>query len=112
DEIEAADPGEAEEAELVARRERLRHAEALRAAALGAAEALAPDDGPGVAGLAGGAVAALEAVASVDAELDGLAERARGVAYEAADVAGELRQLGEGIDGDAAELETVEERLG
>src|SRR3954469_3641555 len=57
-EIEAAAPDEAEEADLLARRGRLRHAEALRAAALGAAETLAPEDGPGAAGLAGGAVGA------------------------------------------------------
>src|SRR3954463_68540 len=49
-EIEEADPSEAEEAELTARRDRLRHAEALRAAALGAADALTPEEGgPGVA---------------------------------------------------------------
>ena len=110
-EIETAAPDEAEEADLLARRGRLRHAEALRAAALGAAEALAPEDGPGAAGLAGGAVTALEAVAAVDAELDALAERARGVAYEVADLAAELRRLGEGIEGSPGELEAVEERL-
>jgi DNA repair protein RecN (Recombination protein N) len=111
DEIEAADPAEAEEAELTARRERLRHAEALRAAALGAAEALMPEEGPGAAGQAGGAVSALETVAGVDAELDALAERARAVVYETQDLAAELRRLGEGIEGGPGELDAVEERL-
>src|SRR5204862_365465 len=41
-EIEAADPDEAEEGELQAERERLRHLEALRAGADTGAEALAP----------------------------------------------------------------------
>ncbi|HKE79227.1 MAG TPA: AAA family ATPase, partial [Solirubrobacteraceae bacterium] len=46
DEIEAADPSEVEEAELLAVRERLRHLDALRSAALGAAQAAAPEEGP------------------------------------------------------------------
>jgi DNA repair protein RecN (Recombination protein N) len=46
-EIEAAAPDEAEKADLVARRERLRHLTALRGAAGGASEALAGDEGRG-----------------------------------------------------------------
>ncbi|MDX6666226.1 MAG: repair protein RecN, partial [Solirubrobacteraceae bacterium] len=110
-EIEEAAPQVSEEAELVTRRDRLRHAESLRAAASGAAEALAPEEGSGAATLAAAAVSALEAVAGVDPELDALAERARGLAYEAADLAGELRRLGDGIEADPAELDAVEERL-
>ena len=105
-EIEAADPGEAEEAELVARRDRLRHAEALRAAALGAVEALTPEEGgPTVA------VGLLAPVEGVDAELDALAVRARAAVEELGDVAHDLRALGEGIEADAAELDAIEERL-
>jgi DNA repair protein RecN (Recombination protein N) len=110
-EIEAAAPSEVEEADLAARRDRLRHAEALRAAAAGAAEALSPEDGAGAATLSAAAVAALEAVAGVDAELDALGERARSLAYEAADLAGELRTLAEGIEAPPGELDAVEERL-
>ena len=110
-EIEAAEPGVAEEAELTARRDRLRHAEALRQAALGAAEALAPEEGSGAAVLAGAASTALEAVATVDPQLDALAERVRGLAYEASDLAGELRSLGEGIEAAPGELDAIEERL-
>src|SRR3954447_16077350 len=65
-EIEAADPDEAEEAALVAARERLRYVEALRAAALGAAEAVVSADGEAGAGMllaAGGAT--LDGVAGV-----------------------------------------------
>jgi DNA repair protein RecN (Recombination protein N) len=109
-EIEAAAPDEAEQAQLVARRERLRHLTALRGAAGGASDAFAGEDGGATTALAA-AVGALEAVAGVDAALDALAERARSVALEADDVAAELRRYAEDLDGDPAELEVVEERL-
>ena len=76
----------------MARRERLRHLTALRGAAAGASEAVAPEDGDGAATLLAAAVAALEGVAGVDEGLDALAERARSVALEADDVAAELRR--------------------
>ena len=61
-EIEEAAPDAAEEAALLADRERLRHVEALRGAALGAAEAAAPEEGTGaVALLAAGGDAARRA---------------------------------------------------
>src|SRR4051794_35125700 len=110
-EIEAAAPDEAEKDELVARRERLRHLTALRGAAAAASEALAPDEGGGAATLLAAAVASLEGVGGVDADLDELAERARTVALETDDVAAELRRYAEGLDGDPGELEVVEERL-
>src|SRR4051794_11267691 len=110
-EIEAAAPHEAEKEELVARRERLRHLTALRGAAAGASEALAPDEGGGAATLLAAAVASLEGVGGVDADLDELAERARTVALETDDVAAELRRYAESLDGDPSELEAVEERL-
>ena len=115
-EIDEVAPSEDEKAELVTRRDRLRHAEALRGAALSAAEALGgPDDATsvlaGAAPAAGAATAALDVVAGVDPELDGLGARARALAEEAADLAHDLRALGEGIEGDAAELDAAEERL-
>src|SRR4051794_9834687 len=110
-EIEAAAPDEAEKEELVARRERLRHLTALRGAAAGASEALAPDEGGGAATLLAAAVASLEGIGGVDADLDELAERARTVALETDDVAAELRRYAESLDGDPGELEAVEERL-
>jgi DNA repair protein RecN (Recombination protein N) len=112
DEIDRVDPSEAEETELGAERERLRHVEALRAASLGAAEAAAPEAGEqGAVALLAGAAAALDGVAGVDAELDPLAERWRALALEAEDLAGELRRYGEGLEGDPARLDAVEERL-
>lgn len=110
-EIEAAQPDEAEQAELVAQRERLRHLTALRGAAAGASEALAPDEGAGAATLLAGAVGALEGVAGVDAGLDALASRSRSLALEADDVAAELRRYAEGLDAEPGELDAVEERL-
>jgi DNA repair protein RecN (Recombination protein N) len=112
DEIDRVDPSEAEETELGVERERLRHVEALRAASLGAAEAAAPEAGEqGAVALLAGAGAALDGVAGVDAELDPLAERWRALALEAEDLAGELRRYGEGLEGDPARLDAVEERL-
>jgi DNA repair protein RecN (Recombination protein N) len=111
DEIEAADPSEAEEAELLAARERLRHLDALRAAALGAARAAAPDEGPGITALLAGAGAGLDGVAGVDACLDALVERWRSLAYEAEDLAGELLRYAEGLEGEPGALEVAEERL-
>ena len=49
-EIEEAAPDEDEQRELLAERERLRHLEALRAAALAGAEAIAPESGEGGVG--------------------------------------------------------------
>src|SRR3954451_9134269 len=110
-EIDAAAPDEAEQAELVARRERLRHLTALQAAAAGASEALAPDEGGGAGALLASAVASLETVAGVDGDLDGLASRTRSIALEADDVAAELRRYVESLDAEPGELEAVEQRL-
>ncbi|HYV15372.1 MAG TPA: DNA repair protein RecN [Conexibacter sp.] len=113
-EIEELDPSEVEQAELTAERERLRHLEGLRAAALGGAEALAPESGePGAASMVAAAGPALEALAGVDADLDALAARQRALALEAEDLALELRRYGEGIEGEGGRdrLEQVEERL-
>jgi DNA repair protein RecN (Recombination protein N) len=109
-EIEAAAPSEDEEAELAAARERLRHVEALRAAALGAAEAVVADEGGVAAALAAGG-GALDGVAGVDAALDALAERWHALAIEADDLAGELRGYGEVLEAEPGALDLVEERL-
>jgi DNA repair protein RecN (Recombination protein N) len=110
-EIEAAAPSAEEEAELVARRDRLRHVEALRGAALGAAEAIVADEG-GVSGVLASAAASLDGLEGVDARLDALAERWHALAIEADDLAAELRSYGEGMEEDgAAGLDAIEERL-
>jgi DNA repair protein RecN (Recombination protein N) len=111
-EIEAAEPSEAEELALVAARSRLRHVEALHAAALGAAEAMAAEDAVGVTALLAAGSGSLEAVGGVDAALDGLAERWRSLAYEADDLAAELQRYAASLEGDPEALEAAEERLG
>ena len=112
-EIEAAAPDPAEEAELSAERERLRHAERLREAAIGAhaGAAGAEEDGGGAASALARAEALLQGVAGVDAGLDAIGERLGALAVELGDVAGELRGYLEGIEADPGRLAAVEERL-
>jgi DNA repair protein RecN (Recombination protein N) len=112
EEIDAAKPDTAEEAELAPERERLRHAEALRGAASDALGAVAGsgDEGGGSEAIAI-AEAALAAQDGVDPELDRLGERARGLTVELRELAAELRAYAEGIDGEPGRLEEVEERL-
>lgn len=92
-EIDAVAPEQREHDQLLAARERLRRLDALRAGAGSAAEALAPEDGEaaGAAQLLAGAVSSLDALAGADPELDRLAERARTLAIESQDLAGDLR---------------------
>jgi DNA repair protein RecN (Recombination protein N) len=130
-EIEEADPSADEEAGLLAERGRLRHLEALQAAALGALAAVTGEEaeglvlggvrggglpavgaGPGAAALLDAAAGGLDGVAGVDAALDALAERTRALAVEADDVAGELRRYAEELEAEPGRLEAVEERLG
>jgi DNA repair protein RecN (Recombination protein N) len=110
-EIESAAPSESEEAELAAERERLRNLEGLRLAAAGGLETIAPETGDGAASALAAASRALEAIRGVDPALDGLAERAAGLAVEADDLAGELRRYGEAVDAPPGRLDEVEERL-
>jgi DNA repair protein RecN (Recombination protein N) len=110
EEIEAATPDPAEEAELAPERERLRHAEALRGAAAEALAAVAPEEG-GASEAIGSAEAALAAEEGVDAQLDRLAETTRALSVELQDLAGELRGYAEGIEAEPGRLEQVEERL-
>ena len=111
-EIEALGPSEAERAELVGERDRLRHLEGLRAASAGGAEALAPEaDAPGAAPLLAEAERLADGVEGVDPELDGLAARLRAVRIEAEDLAGELRRYEMGLAAEPGRLEQVEERL-
>jgi DNA repair protein RecN (Recombination protein N) len=109
-EIEAAEPSEELESELTAQRDRLRHVEALRGAALSAAEAVVGDEG-GVAVVLSRASALLDGVDGVDPALDGLGERWRALAIEADDLAGDLRVYGEGLESDGTDLDGIEERL-
>ncbi|HEY5428156.1 MAG TPA: AAA family ATPase, partial [Solirubrobacteraceae bacterium] len=127
-EIEAAAPSDTEQASLIARRDRLRHQEALARAATVAADSLAGGggggDGAGVGGIDIGAGATelladaagqLEAMTAVDPRLRSLAERLETLRYESEDIAGELRgyllELEGGGEADGAGLEEIEERL-
>jgi DNA repair protein RecN (Recombination protein N) len=109
-EIEAAEPSEDEEFNLTARRDRLRHVEALRGAALGASEAIVADEG-GVAAVLSAAGAPLDGVDGVDGSLDALSARWRALAIEAGDLAADLRSYGEGLDAEDGGLDEIEERL-
>ncbi|HEY2005770.1 MAG TPA: DNA repair protein RecN, partial [Solirubrobacteraceae bacterium] len=120
EEIEAAAPNLEEEAELIGRRDRLRHLAALRGAALTGAEAITPETGGGVAELLAAAAGQLEQVAEIDPQLAQAAERMAALRFEAEDVAAELRSYLTGLEdgvltgddaGAAAGLEAVEERL-
>lgn len=118
-EIDAAQPDASEHEELIARRERMRRADALRSAAGAAAEALTGEGSESEGAIGSrlaGAAAGLESLQGIDARLDALAERLRALGIEAADLAAELRsytELGE-LGGEGEEgltLDALEERL-
>jgi DNA repair protein RecN (Recombination protein N) len=111
-EIEEVGPDPEEEAELIAERERLRHAEGLREAAGGARQAAigAEEDGGAAAALAR-AESLLQGVGGVDADLDALSARLGAVAIELGDLAGELHAYLDGLEADPGRLASVEERL-
>ena len=113
-EIEQAAPNVAEEAELLAERERLRHAEALRgavAAGLGALEGDVDAGAGGAVAALAGAARAVEALTGVDAGLDALGARLGALAVEADDLATDLRHYGEGVEAPPGRLDALEERL-
>ncbi len=112
-EIEEAAPVPEEREELTSRRERLRHAEGLREAAVIAHAGLAgaDADGGGAAAALGQAEASLHGAAGLDQGLDRLGERVAALAVELEDVASELRTYAEGVEADPAALQAVEERL-
>lgn len=112
-EIEAVAPDAAEETELLAERERLRHAEGLREAAAGAQAGVtgAEEDGGGASAALAGAEALLGNAAGFDPALDAIGERLAALAVELGDVGAELRRYLEGIEADPERLAAVEERL-
>jgi DNA repair protein RecN (Recombination protein N) len=113
-EIEEVAPDAAEKAELAAERERLRHAEALRAAVGGAyavAAGAEEDGGGGASESLARAEGLLGGVEGVDTEIDALAERMTGLAIELGELAADLRACLERLEADPARLTAVEERL-
>ena len=113
DEIEAVNPSEEEQNELIAERDRLRHVETLRGAAALAAEAIVPEDGEGGGAVALSAAAqSLDQAGGIDPALVALSERAQALRFEAEDLGAELRRYVDAIEGSPGRLEEVEERLG
>lgn len=113
-EIDDAGLDQHEYDELLAARARLSRVDALRLAAAGGADALAPEDGAdglGSSQLMAGAAGELDALAGVDPHLDALAERMRGLVIESEDLSAELRAYCEQMVGEDGSLDTVEERL-
>jgi DNA repair protein RecN (Recombination protein N) len=110
-EIEEVNPNAAEATELSAERERLRHQDALRASALTASQAIAPEEGEGAAALLSRAARELETAAALDRTLGPLAERLAALRFEAEDAAAELRAYVDALDPEPGRLEFVEERL-
>ncbi|MFL5885124.1 MAG: DNA repair protein RecN [Thermoleophilaceae bacterium] len=113
EEIESLDPSVEDELSLRSERERLRRIDGLRAAAGAGAEALAPGSGEalGVAATLAEAERLADDVAGADPELDGLAERLRGLRIEAEDLGAELRRYEQGLEAEPGRLEEVEARL-
>ena len=112
-EIEEVAPVPEERDELGAQRERLRHAEGLREAAVIAHAGLAgaDADGGGAAAALAQAEAALQGAAGLDRDLDAVAELVAALAVELDDVASELRNYAEGVEADPGALQAIEERL-
>jgi len=109
-EIDAAAPDAGEEAGLLAERERLRHAEALRGAVAAGLAALEGEEGGAVSALAA-AARAMDATAGVDAQLDVLGGRLSALALEADDLATDLRRHEENVEATPGRLDALEERL-
>jgi DNA repair protein RecN (Recombination protein N) len=99
------------EAELGAERELLWHATELVAAADAAAEALAPDDGEGAAGLAARAERALTGLERIAPELARVGEEVRDAELRLRESASALRSFLSSVEADPLRLEAVEAEL-
>lgn len=106
-EIDAAGLDPDEDGELPAQLGRLEHAEDLTLAAAEASQAL-DEDGAGMP--LGLAVAALRRAAGHDPRLDDLLQRVEGLAVEARDVRGALRDYAEEVSVDPQRLEELRRR--
>lgn len=109
DEIAGAAPRSGEDAELEAQLRAAEHAEAIARAAAEAVAALRDD--AGASDLLGSAERSLLAAAQHDERFTPLADRAAGLAAEAAELARDAAAAGEGIDLDPAARAAAEERL-
>ena len=116
DEIERLEPVEGEDVELRTEEDRLANADALHSAATVAHDALLGDpasgsyDLPDAVSLLGAASQALEAVASHDPALAGLAARLSEASYLVSDAGAELASYLQSVEADPARLAAVQER--
>jgi DNA repair protein RecN (Recombination protein N) len=99
------------EAELLAERERLRHVTELAEGAAAAAEALAPDEGEGAAGLAAQAERAIAPLERIATELAQAGAELRDAGVLLRETAAELRSFLAGLEAEPGRLEHVEAEL-
>ena len=92
-------------------RERLRHVTELADGAAGAAEALAPDEGEGAAGLVGAAERALAPLEQLAPELARAADELRDVELRLRETASELRSFLTTLEAEPGRLEQIEAAL-
>lgn len=97
--------------ELAGERERLRHAHELAGGAAAALAALAPEDGEGAADLAAAAAGALDPLAPLAPELAAGAAVAESAALALRELASELRGFLASLEAEPGRLEQVEARL-
>ena len=99
------------EAELLAERERLRHLGELAEGTAAAAEALAPDDGEGAAGLAAQAERAIAPLERLAPELAQAGGELRDTGVRLRETAAELRSFLAGLEAEPGRLEQLEGEL-
>jgi DNA repair protein RecN (Recombination protein N) len=99
------------ETSLLAERERLRHVTELAEGAAAAAEALAPEDGDGAAGLTAQAERAIAPLEHIAPELAHAGGELRDTALSLREVAGDLRSFLAGLEAEPGRLEHVEGEL-
>jgi len=99
------------EASLRGERERLRHVTELADGAAGAAEALAPDEGEGAAGLVGTAERALAPLEQLAPELARAGDELRDVELRLRETASELRGFLTTLEAEPGRLEQIEAGL-
>ncbi|MCC6109140.1 MAG: DNA repair protein RecN [Denitrobacterium sp.] len=108
--IDEVHPLDGEYDELSQQVVKVENAADLSRAVEGAREALAGDGG--AIDAIGSAVALLEGVASVDADLGALAQSLREAGYIVEDVARDVRTWGDSLDFDESDLESMQNRMG
>jgi DNA repair protein RecN (Recombination protein N) len=109
EDTEGFEPGA--EADLLAERERLRHLTDLAEGAAAAAEALAPDDGDGAAGLTAQAERAIAPLEHIAPELAHAGGELRDVSVRLRETAAELRSFLAGLEAEPGRVEHVEGEL-